>query len=206
MNNYRDIYAKAQNMVERRNLGMQIGSFLVTENGLLYIQFDNFNGKSFEDVTGWKAHISVAPESLAEALRIIAGIAEQENISTFKVIRPDPEIITRFSNSTYEQAGKMFTIYHFGEENFERIIGKIERAFQKYDIRRGVRINGENQIEGSTYGITFRNDGNKGGTGKNYRIAGKAPPVNPANDPTNPFRGVNFSPPEKTIIRLQKQM
>lgn len=114
---------------------------------------DNYAGNS----TGWKFHVSVAPEQLDKAWAIASDYLMAEGVEMFKVVTPDTR--DTFADSANLQAGKMLTAY--ATENgpdMAQVLSGLEQRLIENGISPGPAVHNDRPIEGSRY-LSYRNDG-----------------------------------------------
>lgn len=120
----------------------------------------NFESGSPEKETGWKLHVSIAHEYLAEGYARVAEILMDAGVIEFKVA--GPQNAEKLNNPDAVQSGKMITIYdHEGGPDLVPVMEKIERALDSLAADgktvAGPEVKNDRRIGGSNY-IFYRNE------------------------------------------------
>lgn len=166
-------------------------NFTKTENPFGYI--------NRPEMTGWKFHISIAPEDMQKAFEIIYEEAKKAELHYFKAT--NETLTQKWDDPNSSQRGKMFTIYDAGEPGFGNFLKEIEQKMREAGIKPSHNVLGDKAVSGSQY-MSYRNDGNLNHEG--YEAANKsahlpeAERYNPKNFP-DPFKDLAFS--ESQIIK-----
>ncbi len=105
--------------------------------------------------TGWKFHVSVHADDIEAAWHVVAGALMEHKVGCFKVTMPD--VLRKFHDAAYSQAGKIFSIADFGE-NWEKIIPEIERKLECVGVRPSHVVKRDRPLTGSQY-FHYRHDG-----------------------------------------------
>ncbi|MBV6500988.1 MAG: hypothetical protein CJBNEKGG_03482 [Prosthecobacter sp.] len=120
--------------------------------------FYSFKNSGRGESTGFKAHISVDPSRLDDALRIVVQEASRNGICEFKIA--DLKNTQAFANTSNEQCGKFFAIFDHGEKGFGSFLKAVEGRFKEANISPGPagrNLQGPSELRLSPY-IYARND------------------------------------------------
>ena len=106
---------------------------------------------------GWKLHISVAPDQVANAWEFIYPILMENKIS-IKIL--DPDVLKK--KPVEEISSKQFTIYQFKNKHIAPtewldIVQQIENELQHHGINKGIIPVANKQMTNSEY-FSYRND------------------------------------------------
>ena len=158
----------------------------------------NFNEES---LSGWKLHVSVSREDVAESWDSLLPVFEKNGLVA-KVAKP--ETADAFSSPDSPQRGKMITIYFTDQKEHASVVEEIEETLRSSGIKRGTAVAGDRPLEGSDY-VYYRNDRNADGQYISAASAGAtASAHNPENAP-DPFEGVVVGTPGNRLNMFAEQ-
>jgi hypothetical protein len=130
------------------------------QDGYSLIKSSSFFVASKDNViaqpTGWKFHVSVAPQDVPKAWGIVSDYLMSEGAGQFKVAHPDTT--HDFSDPRHPQAGKIITVYDFDDgKDTGKLMQGIEDRLHSAGIRRGPAPHFDRPLAGSNY-ASYRND------------------------------------------------
>lgn len=171
------------------------------------------NGYDAEnDPTGWKFHISIAPEHIIPAFNLIAPNLMTKQIC-FKV--SEEKHHTSLGNMDEDNCGKAIVIFADKTQKIEPLLRQIEQTFHDAGIKPGPSVTNDRKISGSSY-IFYRNDQSEAGK---YIPAAALDRLHPSQryNPTgkdDPYRKLDIYPTQNTqspetdseIDRLSKEL
>ena len=154
-----------------------------------------------EELSGWKLHVSVANENVANSWDTLLPVFEKHDLAA-KVATP--QTAKNFSSPESPQKGKMITVYFTYQKEHASIVEEIEETLGKSGIDKGEAVLGDRQVEGSNY-IFYRNDRSADGQ---YIGADSAKSKGLEHNPENasdPLKDVVVGTPENRLNMFAEQ-
>ena len=115
-----------------------------------FIHFKNFESPP-DHMSIWKIHLSVALHEIVRATDIFLATYQEFSGKLWKVTCPEVAVDFVDPQIAGSQAGKIFTLYDCGEDNWPQIIAAIEQRFRNAGIIPGVPVVESRPMPGSIY-------------------------------------------------------
>jgi hypothetical protein len=148
-------------------------------------------------MSGWKMHLSIAPEDLGRAWGPVSEYLASAGVGAYKVAAP--ETAARFGNPDDLQSGKMITIYDTpGGPDLRVVAQDLENILSSHGIARGPEVRNERPLPGSGF-TSYRNDYDQSGryiSNEELNASGIAPDQRyNVSGQADPFQGFSITPP-----------